>query len=196
MTDPSMPAPEARCPECHGLSVTTTTCWRCDGEGRVPAMSDPPSPTGDGAGHEATVARFERDVVELPLGHSTVAMVSCPTGAWVRHRDIATALRDLTTLRAENARLAQLLAAYDDQYKRRTLYDSRIIVDIRAENAALRQRVATLEAAIRWALGEEGTFSEEPPPLAGKYRQRYWWRTELRQRAALAETPAPNSEGD
>lgn len=40
--------------------------------------------------------------------------------------------------------------------------------------------------AIEWALGERDEFpAEEPPPLAGKYRQRYYWRTELRRRAAL-----------
>lgn len=42
--------------------------------------------------------------------------------------------------------------------------------------------------AIRWALGEVGEFGEEPEPLAGKYRRRFWWRRELRARmeAALA----------
>lgn len=59
---------------------------------------------------------------------------------------------------------------------------------------ALRARVAQLEAAIRWALGEEGEFpGEEPPPLAGKYRRRYHWRKELQQRAAL--TSSPEAEG-
>lgn len=52
-------------------------------------------------------------------------------------------------------------------------------------------RIQQLEAAIRWALGEEGDFSEEPPPLAGKYRQRFWWRTELRRRAALSPRQEP-----
>lgn len=47
----------------------------------------------------------------------------------------------------------------------------------------LEKRVKQLEAAIRWALGEEGSFGAEPPPLAGKYRRRFWWRTELRRRA-------------
>lgn len=44
-------------------------------------------------------------------------------------------------------------------------------------------QVARLEDAILWALGEKGEFGEEPKPLAGKYRRRFWWRTELRQRA-------------
>lgn len=65
-----------------------------------------------------------------------------------------------------------------------------------AEPPGLQSRVEQLEAAIRWALGEEGEFPEEPPPLAGKYRQRYHWRTELRRRTAplpaQAEPAAPD----
>lgn len=53
----------------------------------------------------------------------------------------------------------------------------------RAVSGSLRGRVRELEAAVLWALGENGEFSEEPPPLAGKYRRKYWWRTELRNRA-------------
>jgi hypothetical protein len=57
-------------------------------------------------------------------------------------------------------------------------------------------RVQVLEAAIAWALGESDTFPEEPPPLAGKYRQRYWWRSELRRRAEFkGHNPAPASPG-
>ncbi len=52
-------------------------------------------------------------------------------------------------------------------------------------------KVERLTAAIRWALGEDGEFGEEPPPLAGKCRRRYWWRTELRQRAGLDVSPDP-----
>lgn len=58
-----------------------------------------------------------------------------------------------------------------------------------AENEAkqadpeLRKESERLASAIKWALGEEGEFGEEPEPLAGKYRRRFWWRTELRQRA-------------
>jgi len=51
--------------------------------------------------------------------------------------------------------------------------------------AAKDARIAELEKAIRWALGEEGEFGSEPPPLAGKYRRAFWWRTELRARAKL-----------
>lgn len=53
------------------------------------------------------------------------------------------------------------------------------------ECIALRREVERLTSAIRWALGEEGEFPEEPEPLAGKYRRRFWWRSELRKRAAL-----------
>lgn len=58
----------------------------------------------------------------------------------------------------------------------------------------LKSENARLHAAIRWALGEEGEFGEEPPPLAGKYRRRYWWRGELRRRA-FGEPQAPSDEG-
>lgn len=51
--------------------------------------------------------------------------------------------------------------------------------------AAAEERIAQLESAIKWALGEEGEFGEEPEPLAGKYRRQFWWRTELRRRAGL-----------
>jgi hypothetical protein len=38
-----------------------------------------------------------------------------------------------------------------------------------------------LHDAIRWALGEEGTFAERPPGKGA-----FWWRTELRRRAGIA----------
>ena len=58
----------------------------------------------------------------------------------------------------------------------------------RAEQAeaaltALQQERDRLSTAIEWALGERGEFGEEPPPLAGLYRRRFWWRQELRTRA-------------
>ena len=56
----------------------------------------------------------------------------------------------------------------------------------KATIADLQERLARSEAAIRWALGEEGEFPDEPAPLAGKYRRRYHWRTELRARAGFA----------
>jgi hypothetical protein len=48
------------------------------------------------------------------------------------------------------------------------------------QNAAGTCRVCTLEAAVRWALGEGDDF---PTREAGQGM--YWWRTELRRRAAL-----------
>lgn len=56
-----------------------------------------------------------------------------------------------------------------------------------------KRRMIQMRNAILWALGENGEFTEEPPPLAGKYRRRYWWRTELRKRAFDKPSPA-NSE--
>ena len=53
--------------------------------------------------------------------------------------------------------------------------------DCGCQSARLKARVAELEAAVRWALGEEGDF-----PLRGDGQGAYWWRTELRRRAALA----------
>lgn len=51
------------------------------------------------------------------------------------------------------------------------------------EVARLREEKKRLDAAIRWALGEVGEFSEEPPLIGGMYPRRYHWRTELRRRA-------------
>jgi hypothetical protein len=62
------------------------------------------------------------------------------------------------------------------------------VLSLRSQLTTLTQERDALVKAIRWALGEEGTFGEEPAPLAGKYRRRFWWRSELRRRmdAALA----------
>jgi hypothetical protein len=63
----------------------------------------------------------------------------------------------------------------------------------------LTERVTVLEAAIRWALGEgDSDFGDNIPTvrfLGGK-PARYWWRTELRERAALPSPPIPNREGE
>jgi hypothetical protein len=64
-----------------------------------------------------------------------------------------------------------------------------------SRETALREALEKAQSAIRWALGEEGEFGEEPAPLAGKYRRRFWWRTELRERAALSSPAAPR-EGE
>lgn len=49
-----------------------------------------------------------------------------------------------------------------------------------SEYLALLARVEALEGAIRWALGEQGEFTIPAEPFG-----RYWWRAELRRRAAL-----------
>lgn len=55
------------------------------------------------------------------------------------------------------------------------------------------QRMIQMRNAILWALGENGEFTDEPAPLAGKYRRRFWWRTELRKRAF--SKPSEGSHG-
>jgi hypothetical protein len=50
---------------------------------------------------------------------------------------------------------------------------------VEAERDALARRVAELEDAVRWALGERGVF--ESAPMMQK--PRYWWRTTLRHLA-------------
>lgn len=52
---------------------------------------------------------------------------------------------------------------------------------LQSELAAVRERVAVLDAAVHWALGERDTF-----PLRPEGSGAYWWRSELRQRAGLA----------
>ncbi len=51
-----------------------------------------------------------------------------------------------------------------------------------AEVLALKARIAKLEAAIKWALGEAADFSPRGPGEGA-----YWWRPELRKRAALED---------
>jgi hypothetical protein len=55
-------------------------------------------------------------------------------------------------------------------------------------------RCEALETAIRWALGEVGEFPDEPEPR-GKYRRKYYWRTELRKRAGLSADTPPHLRG-
>jgi hypothetical protein len=55
---------------------------------------------------------------------------------------------------------------------------------LRRANTRLRRDKKRLLHAVQWALGERGEFNgEEPPPIAGKYRRRFYWRRELRSRA-------------
>jgi hypothetical protein len=56
-------------------------------------------------------------------------------------------------------------------------------------------RVAQLEGAISWALGEgDSDFGDHipPQPPIGKRAVPYWWRKILRQKAAI--TPSPESK--
>jgi len=53
-----------------------------------------------------------------------------------------------------------------------------VVADLKAENHKLRE-------AVLWVLGERDSIGEEPPPIAGRWRRRFWWRTELRRRARL-----------
>lgn len=50
-----------------------------------------------------------------------------------------------------------------------------------ASHAAQAERIASLEAAIRWALGESDDF-----PTRETGQGAYWWRTELRRLAILS----------
>lgn len=64
-----------------------------------------------------------------------------------------------------------------------------IIDALTADVARLRAEMEQLRNAIRWALGEEGEFmpaEDEPLRPDGSPVARYWWRSELRRRAALA----------
>ena len=51
-----------------------------------------------------------------------------------------------------------------------------------------RAEVERLTSAIRWALGEGGEF-----PVRMEGQGQYWWRTELRRRAAL-KSPTPGKD--
>jgi hypothetical protein len=54
-------------------------------------------------------------------------------------------------------------------------------LDHQATIRTLRETNARLESAVRWALGEIGTFPPPPPILKGTY----YWRSELRRKAGL-----------
>jgi hypothetical protein len=62
-----------------------------------------------------------------------------------------------------------------------------------AQHAA--DEIERLREVVYWALGERDEFPEEPELLAGKYKRRFYWRTELRRRAfgTADETPQPAS---
>lgn len=49
-------------------------------------------------------------------------------------------------------------------------------------SAQLRRRIADLEAAVHWALGEEGEWPDRPQGSGP-----FWWRRELRARAKVGK---------
>ena len=53
--------------------------------------------------------------------------------------------------------------------------------------SALREERDRLRAAILWALGEGDDFPDWPATVTITGNPKYWWRKELRQRAALGE---------
>lgn len=69
-------------------------------------------------------------------------------------------------------------ALSSEGYKDSVLSDCSAFVQ--GEYAKKDKRIAELEAAIRWACGEVGEFPGVDPS-----KGRYYWRTELRQRANL-----------
>lgn len=76
------------------------------------------------------------------------------------------------------------MACWCDNYRKKC--DLCQVAFLEAENERL-------VSAIRWALGEEGEFPPDPARESGKWRQPYYWRTELRRRAALSGAP-PDQE--
>lgn len=58
----------------------------------------------------------------------------------------------------------------------------RVVVLDSRDYAEMKRELKRLRSAIEWACGERGEFPVAAP-LAGKYRRRYYWRTELRARA-------------
>ena len=89
---------------------------------------------------------------------------------------------EVDALRAErDAAIARTAAACANAVE---AYD-----EVRAECDTLRARVAELEGAILWALGEGDSDFGDKMPADG--RPRFWWRRELATRAALS----PATEG-
>ena len=68
--------------------------------------------------------------------------------------------------------------------------DSKAIETVLAALEKAQADAERYESAIRWALGEGGEF-----PPREEVQGRYWWRTELRRRAALASVPTSAEHG-
>lgn len=123
--------------------------------------------------------------------------------------DIASA--EIERLRAENERLQEdvRVARVEAEHMRETSIQNarernaaearatsaetdiegwrRIHLEITAERDALAARLAVMDAAIDWALGEgDSDFGDNKPENA----KPFWWRTELRRRAREARASA------
>lgn len=87
---------------------------------------------------------------------------------------------------------AQLAAVTKEALTNHEMYTTEFLRALAAEAGAGR-----LREAIRWALGEGNSdFGDKiPEPRAGRPFPLYWWRTELRERAALKEPDAQGHAG-
>lgn len=100
--------------------------------------------------------------------------------------ELATALstlsRELAEARAERDAITKIADSKDD-------LAVTYLNDLRAAEAASAskdERIAALEAAISWALGEgDSDFGDNKPENA----KPFWWRTELRARARSTKEP-------
>jgi hypothetical protein len=98
-------------------------------------------------------------------------------------------LRAADLLAHQAARLEEVTRERDEQAQlvvNSMIYEARCDEAVRASEAALASAEAQKEryrAAIEWALGEgDSDFGDNKPENA----KPFWWRTELRQRAALS----------
>jgi len=62
-----------------------------------------------------------------------------------------------------------------------------LLTELGAEIKSLREERDRLRAAILWALGEGDYFPDWPATVTITGNPKFWWRKELRKRAALGE---------
>lgn len=140
---------------------------------------------------EAALAEKDREIERLQVEHTrailryTVKGYTAGENADSKHwRQRAEQAESTVTEQAQEiARLKAELEQTPYGKMRRGL-----ILRAEAAEASLlsaQQAQEGLRDAILWALGVNGAFSEEPDPIAGKWRRRYWWRHELAQRADI-----------
>ncbi len=154
--------------------------------------------------------RADDEVMSWLGGAMRGSRVTAPIGE-------ATAWRDGAGFQTRAIAHAPVAMCPSDGYTQ-TLEDAALIANaptdlqwLLDECSSLRSQLATRDAAIRWALGEEGGFTPAPDLLldrliAGRIAMQregrgsvapsrlYWWRSELRERAGIAA--APISEGE